>query len=162
MHCSVMGHDALEKAIANYRGAPEEGRWEIVCECFGVTDQEIGRAVVENRLGPSRMSRSMSKPGAGAAIVTIGSRRSSIEFSGNQRREKKTAALTNIQKIKLIEDTLEREIKPALQKDGGDIELVDVEGNHVMVRLCGTCSAARFAGHAQGLRREQAAGTRHA
>jgi NifU-like protein len=49
--------------------------------------------------------------------------------------------LSNIQKIRLIEETLEREIKPALQKDGGGIELVDVDGNTVMVRLCGTCSA---------------------
>ncbi|MGW8187758.1 MAG: NifU family protein, partial [Desulfobacterales bacterium] len=54
---------------------------------------------------------------------------------------KKKAKLSNIQKIKLIEETLEREIKPALQKDGGGIELVDVDGNTVMVRLCGTCAA---------------------
>ena len=37
--------------------------------------------------------------------------------------------LTNIQKIKLIEETLQREIKPALEKDGGGIELIDVDGN---------------------------------
>ena len=46
-----------------------------------------------------------------------------------------------IQKIKLVEETLEREIKPALQKDGGDIELVDVDGNTVFLRLCGNCAA---------------------
>jgi NifU-like protein len=48
--------------------------------------------------------------------------------------------LTNIQKIKLIEETIEREIRPALKADGGDIELVDVEGDKVMVALKGTCS----------------------
>ncbi|MEE9556863.1 MAG: NifU family protein, partial [Candidatus Adiutricales bacterium] len=48
--------------------------------------------------------------------------------------------LTNIQKIKLIEETIEREIRPALKADGGDIELVDVEGDNVMVALKGTCS----------------------
>ena len=51
MHCSVMGRDALEKAISHIRG--EEGKkveGEIVCECFGVTDREIERAVRENHL----------------------------------------------------------------------------------------------------------------
>jgi NifU-like protein len=45
-----------------------------------------------------------------------------------------------LQKIKLVEETLEREIKPALQQDGGDIELVDVDGHTVWVKLRGTCS----------------------
>ena len=51
MHCSVMGRDALEKAIAHYRGEPEKKiEGEIVCECFGVTDIEIERVVRENHL----------------------------------------------------------------------------------------------------------------
>ena len=48
--------------------------------------------------------------------------------------------LTNIQKIKLIEETLDREVKPALNKDGGDIELVDFNDGTVFVKLHGTCS----------------------
>jgi len=40
----------------------------------------------------------------------------------------------------MIEETLDREIKPALKKDGGDIELVDFDHNTVFVRLRGTCS----------------------
>ncbi|MDH3875658.1 MAG: NifU family protein, partial [Desulfobacteraceae bacterium] len=61
--------------------------------------------------------------------------------------KKKVIRLTNIQKIKLIEETLEREIKPALKKDGGDIDLVDVDGNNVLVKLqgtCATCSASQI------------------
>jgi NifU-like protein len=49
--------------------------------------------------------------------------------------------LTNIQKFKLIEETFEREIKPMLKADGGDIELVDIEGNKVLVALRGMCSS---------------------
>ena len=46
--CSVMGRDALEKAIAHYRGEPDEvAEGKIVCECFGVTDIEIEIAVEE-------------------------------------------------------------------------------------------------------------------
>ncbi len=55
--------------------------------------------------------------------------------------KKKPAKLTNIQKIKMIEETFEREIKPALKKDGGDIELIDVDGNIVFVRLRGMCAS---------------------
>jgi NifU-like protein len=51
MHCSVMGRDAMEKAIAYYRGeAEKEIEGEIVCECFGVSDVQIERAVKENAL----------------------------------------------------------------------------------------------------------------
>ncbi|MDO9123876.1 MAG: NifU family protein, partial [Deltaproteobacteria bacterium] len=48
--------------------------------------------------------------------------------------------LTNIQKIKLIEETLGREIIPALKADGGDLELIDVDGSKVYVALRGKCS----------------------
>ena len=51
MHCSVMGREALEKAIAYYRGeADKKVEGEIVCECFGVTDKEIERVVKEDKL----------------------------------------------------------------------------------------------------------------
>jgi NifU-like protein len=49
MHCSVMGREALEKAIAHFQGMPvAEAEGEIICECFGVTEPEIERAVREN------------------------------------------------------------------------------------------------------------------
>ena len=51
MHCSVMGQEALEAAIANYEGktiVQPEG--EMICECFGVTDKQIERVVSENQL----------------------------------------------------------------------------------------------------------------
>jgi len=51
MHCSVLGQQALEMAIQSCQGAPvAEPGAEIVCECFGITDREIEKAVRENRL----------------------------------------------------------------------------------------------------------------
>jgi len=48
--------------------------------------------------------------------------------------------MTNLQKIHLIEDVIDREIRPALRQDGGDLELVDVDGDTVKVRFRGACS----------------------
>ena len=38
-----------------------------------------------------------------------------------------------------VRKILEEKIRPALQMDGGDIELMGVEGNTVKVRLTGAC-----------------------
>jgi NifU-like protein len=62
--------------------------------------------------------------------------------AGAELRPEKPAKrrLSNIQKMKLIEETLEKEIQPTLAKDGGSIELVDIVGDRVMVSLKGACA----------------------
>lgn len=45
---------------------------------------------------------------------------------------------TAVDKAK-VEEVINR-IRPALQRDGGDIELIGVEGATVKVRLVGACS----------------------
>src|SRR3989339_478096 len=145
MHCSVMGRDALEKAISHYRGEKEKKvEGEIVCECFGVTDVEIRRAVTENNLSTIEDVTDYVKAGGGCGKCheKIQDIIDSVQDK-DKPVKRKVIKLTNIQKIKLIEETLEREIKPALKKDGGDIELLDVDGNHVFVKLRGTCAACK-------------------
>ncbi|MBA3036366.1 MAG: Fe-S cluster assembly protein NifU [Desulfobacterium sp.] len=143
MHCSVMGRDALEKAIAFYRGEKEKKvEGEIVCECFGVTDVEIKRAVTENNLLTVEDVTDFVKAGGGCGKCHEKIQEILDQVHGDIKPVKnKAAKLTNIQKIKLIEETLEREIKPALKKDGGNIELIDVDGNIVLVELRGTCAS---------------------
>ncbi|UCD87314.1 MAG: Fe-S cluster assembly protein NifU [Desulfobacterales bacterium] len=142
MHCSVMGRDALEKAISHYRGEPEtkvEG--EIVCECFGVTDVEIERVVRESHLASVEDVTDYTKAGGGCESCHEKIQEIIDKVHGKPHIvHRKPAPLTNIQKIKLIEETLEREIKPSLKQDGGDIELIDVDGNTVTVKLRGTCA----------------------
>ncbi len=48
--------------------------------------------------------------------------------------------LTNIKRMQLVEETITDVIRPELQKDGGDIELVDMDGKKVFVALRGSCS----------------------
>jgi NifU-like protein len=153
MHCSVLGEQALTAAIAHYRGIPlpktEEG--EIVCECFGVTDKEIERVIRQNNLKTREEVTNYTKAGGGCESC-----HGKIEeiLARVLKEEKKPAEtpplpgsrpLTNIQKMKLIEETLEREIRPALRADGGDIDLIDIEGNKVLVALRGSCSSCRAA-----------------
>ncbi len=143
MHCSVMGHEALEKAIACYRGQPDKKpEGNVVCECFNVTDRQIERALTTHSLKTIEDVTNFIKAGGGCGKChdTI---QELIDKHNGHRVEKapEPRRLTNIQKIKMIEDTLEREIKPALNQDGGDIELIDVDGNRVLVKLTGRCAA---------------------
>ena len=149
MHCSVMGREALLAAIANYRGQTRESLASpLVCECFGVTQEEIERAIKENHLTTREQVTHYTKAGGGCGkchekieeILRAMSQEKAPMPHGPMRR------LTNLQKIKLIEETIERYIRPELQKDGGDLELVDVEGNMVMVSLRGLCTGCPSAG----------------
>ncbi len=146
MHCSVMGREALEAAIADYRGhtlPKTEG--EVVCECFGVTDLEIIRAIKESNLRSVEEITNFTKAGGGCGKcedklralleTTVGAK---AQIVIPQMPQKKMTAL---QKIKKIEEVLEREVRPGLRKDGGDIELVDVDGDFVTVALRGTCKS---------------------
>jgi len=142
MHCSVMGQEALEKAIACYLGEPEKiPEGNLVCECFGVTDVQIERALTEHSLKTVEEITNYIKAGGGC-----GKCHEKIEeiiasvYGTKTDKPPQPKVLTNIQKIKLIEETLEREIKPALKQDGGDIQLVDVDGDRVLVKLIGTCA----------------------
>ena len=146
MHCSVMGREALEAAIANYRGEEVvKEDFEIVCKCFGVTDNEIIKAIRENDLNTVEQVTYYTKAGGGCGqchpkIEALIERvRKDMEKETPPAKPEKRK-LTNIQKIKLIEETLGREIIPALKADGGDLELIDVEGNKVYVALRGKCS----------------------
>ena len=147
MHCSVMGREALEAAIAQYEGKPlEKDEGEIICECFGVTDRQIERVVTENHLSTIEEVTDYIKAGGGCGNChdSIQEIIDSVLGWETAKKEPTPARLTNIQKIKMIEETLEREVKPGLQKDGGSIELVDVDGNTVYVQLRGTCATCKI------------------
>ena len=143
MHCSVMGRDALEKAITCHLGEPEkEVEGDIVCECFGVTDLEIKRVVTENHLTTIEEVTDYVKAGGGCGNCHDSIQEIIDTILGTERPVKKKApALTNLQKIKMIEESIEREINPNLKKDAGRLELVDVDGNRVMVRFGGNCAS---------------------
>lgn len=148
MHCSVMGREALEAAIANYRGIIlPMAQGEIVCECFGVTDLEIIQAIKESNLRSVEEITNFTKAGGGCGKCED-RLREILQATVNglpvePRKEEKVRRLTTLQKIKKIEEVLAREIQPTLQKDGGNIELVDVDGDFVTVSLRGACASCQ-------------------
>lgn len=146
MHCSVMGREALEAAIADYRGLilpMAEG--EVVCECFGVTDIEVSRAINESNLRSVEEITNFTKAGGGCGKCEDKLRELLQTAAGNKSELpifiEKPKRMTALQKIKKIEEVLEREIRPGLKKDGGDIELIDVDGDFVIVSLRGACKS---------------------
>jgi len=155
MHCSVMGQEAMEAALNSYRGvAPElleEKKKHIVCECFGVSDEEIIRVARENNLSTVEDITNYTKAGGGCMSCHDKIRELLASVSGAQEQKKPAAQrekrLTNIQKMKMIEEIFEKEIRPMLKADGGDIELIDIAGDKVVVSLrgmCSSCSSSKF------------------
>jgi len=57
--------------------------------------------------------------------------------------------LTTVQRIRRIEAVLTA-IRPNLQRDHGDVELVDVDGKTVYVKLSGACTGCQLAGATLG------------
>lgn len=148
MHCSVMGREALEAAVRNLRGLPpEELDGELVCECFHVTDTQIRRAIAENHLSTVEEVTDFTKAGGGCGncLGRI------AELVAEARGEKPLVPLvipvqprlTNLERMKRVSALIDEEIRPALRKDGGDIELVDLDGKIVLVRLQGACSSCQ-------------------
>ncbi len=143
MHCSVMGREALEKAIACHLNEPEqEVDGQIVCECFGVTDNEIERVVTENKLETIEDVTAYVKAGGGCENCHDSIQEIIDKVHGIERLPRKLPLkLNTLQKIKLIEESLEKEINPTLKKDAGYLELLDVDGNRVLVKFRGTCAS---------------------
>jgi NifU-like protein len=155
-----MGREALIAAIENYRTGSTEAREipeDILCTCFGVTETEVRTVIQENNLKTIEQVTNYCKAGGGCTGCQSEIQRVLDSCTGQQTpvAEKPTAVtspagakpLTNIQKIKLVEKTLDEQVRPALQADGGDIELIDVVGNHVIIALrgmCAQCSVADF------------------
>ena len=143
MHCSVLGQQALTQAIAYFKGETiEEKEGEVICECFGITDMEIEAAVRENNLLTIEDVTNYTKAGGGCenchdAIKDI------IRKVRREDKPPERPQLSNMQKIKKIEETIQKEISPSLKQDGGNIELVDVIGNRVLVKMQGSCAVCK-------------------
>ncbi|MBL7106261.1 MAG: Fe-S cluster assembly protein NifU [Phycisphaerae bacterium] len=153
MHCSVMGREALEAAIENYRTGgtkKHELQGRVICTCFGVTENEIETVIKENDLKTVGEVTNYCKAGGGCGgcrgeIEKIIERVRNLEHKPKTETIEKPKKLTNIQKIQLIQETINEQIRPSIRAHGGNIELIDVEGDKVTIAFRGMCVQCKMA-----------------
>jgi NifU-like protein len=159
MHCSVMGQEALEVAIAKYRGGPVpshghdhdhdlEQEGEIVCKCFGLTEGFLKKVISQNRLHTAEQVTHFTKAGGacGGCIPRI--KELIAEVLGEQQMAPvKPEKLTNLRKMQLIQEVLENEVRPQLWADGGDLELIDISGSTVQIAFRKACAGCASSGY---------------
>jgi len=152
MHCSVMGQEALQAAIAYYESGgkkrlPEIKEGQVVCACFNVTDLEIKKAVNENGLSTLEDVTNFTKAGGACGHchekirLTVSK---ILQKENDDLKSSKPARLTTLQKIDLIRKVIEQNIRPILAADGGDCEFEDIDGDDVYIRFKGSCSGCAF------------------
>jgi len=154
MHCSVMGREALHAAVANFRGevwSDDHAEGAMVCKCFAVDAVLIEKVIRDNKLSTVEQVTNYTKAGGGCSSCHEGVE----EILAKVAQERCTAPvvavpmpaaaipagrprLTNFQRMRRIEEVVES-IRPMLQRDHGDIEIVEVDGRNVYVNLKGAC-----------------------
>jgi len=148
--------EALEAAIKSYRqgGAPviveEEHGTNVICKCFNVSEEAIIKAIHTNNLKTVDDVTHFTKAGGSCGqckgqIQNILNKVLSCEIPPKPA-QKTFKDLTIVEKIKAVEKVLNEDIKPRLNMDGGSVELVDIEGAKIKVRLLGACGGCPSAG----------------
>lgn len=152
MHCSVMGHEALEDALKNF-GTPDEvieiksndtkkpNKNKIICNCFSITESAIRDAIEHH--GAKTVEDITSLTYAGGACGRCKGNIQAIINTYNMEAKNTKQELNTVQFILKVNSVIEKNILPELTKDCGGIELVNIEGKDVYVRLTGTCKGCR-------------------
>jgi len=171
MHCSVMGREALQAAVANYRGEVwsddhEEGA--LICKCFAIDAVLIEETIRANNLTTVEEVAHYTKAGGGCAschegieeILTLVMEEAGETFDPEavsapdvtttpETLVAGTSGMAIMKRIKRIETIIES-IRPQLQADRGDIELVEVMGDTIYVNMTGACSGCQMAAQTLG------------
>ncbi|MBR0566558.1 Fe-S cluster assembly protein NifU [Azoarcus sp. L1K30] len=155
MHCSVMGREALQSAVANYRGEVwsddhEEGA--LICKCFAVDAVMIEETIRANNLCSVEQVTNYTKAGGGCSschegieeiLAKVLAERGESFTAAPPPEKKVPGKLTTLERIRKIEQVIEK-ARPNLQRDHGDIELVDVDGKTIYVSMKGACSGCQM------------------
>jgi NifU-like protein len=172
IHCSVMGAEALQKAVADWavkrgvnlaellpemaHGDEDEGR--IVCNCFSVTEPYLRRKIKELGLQSIDEITNALKAGGGCTVChhAPGGLQDLLDEIWGMVPTKRVEAAATATGEKLspyrlgqqVEAVIAQTIRPLLRDEEGDIELVDIKGDKIYCRLTGACSEGQDAAQA--------------
>ncbi|MBN2474234.1 MAG: iron-sulfur cluster assembly scaffold protein [Pirellulales bacterium] len=162
------GVDLESLGVALHTGGEDEGR--IVCKCFSLSEPYLRHKIQELNLRTIPEITGAIKAG-GACMschhVPGGLQDLLNEVWGEGPKtlplltttpppvaglgppgvspEEPAGVLSPYQFAKKIEKTMDQYVRPLLQKDGGDVEIVDIKGNLVYCALKGTCAGCAHA-----------------
>ncbi|MBR8463249.1 iron-sulfur cluster assembly scaffold protein [Campylobacter sp. faydin G-24] len=172
MHCSVMAYDVIKAAAASYKGVdPEHFEDEIiVCECARVSLGTIKEVIRLNDLKSVEEITQYTKAGAFCkSCVKPGGHEKReyylVDILRDTRAEMeqerlKTQAnaqanhslndlsfdeMTVVGQLKAVESLMDKEIRPMLMMDGGNLEVLDIQKDNdsnidIYIRYLGACS----------------------
>lgn len=171
MHCSVMGREALQAAVADYRGeewADDHEEGALICKCFAIDEVMIEETVRANNLKTVEEVANYTKAGGGCASCHEGIEEILVRVMAEagetfdpaaapapdmdttpETLVSGTSGMAIMKRIKRIETIIES-IRPQLQADRGDIELVEVMGDTIYVNMTGACSGCQMAAQTLG------------
>ena len=154
MHCSVMAYDVLKKAASLYKGVDMESLEgeEIVCQCARVSLKTIRDVIRLNDLKTVEDIIHYTKAGAFCkSCIRPGGHEPRKYYLENILREvrhememevaSEHAAVTDftqmtlIQKHRAVESVIDKEIRPVLLLDGGNLEVVDMKEHADLVEI---------------------------
>jgi NifU-like protein len=166
MHCSVMAYDVIKQAASVYKGVDRSAfdDDEIVCECARVKLSTLQEVIRINDLKTVEEITQYTKAGAFCKscirpgghekrkyylVDILRETRAKMEMEKSSSGTQTFSSMTVIQKHKLIENVLDAKIRPALERDGGSVEVIDIvtEGAAVQVKIryggaCSGCASA--------------------
>jgi NifU-like protein len=154
------GVDLQKLGIDLHKGEDEEGR--IVCKCFSLTEPYLRRKIKELNLQTiADITNAVKAGGACMSCHHVPGGLQDLLDEVWQRKPKplkilptaslpawnpaaetvarEQPAMSPYQFSKRVEQALDEYIRPMLQSDGGDVEIVDIKDNLVYCRLTGAC-----------------------
>ena len=183
MHCSVMAYDVIKRAASQYLGVnPEDFEDQIiVCECARISLGTIKEVIKLNDLKTVEQITEYTKAGAfcKSCIKPGGHEKKEyylVDILAETRAEMEAERLkaiadakvsglglqsdlafeelTTIKQLKAIEALIDANVRPMLNMDGGDMEIIDIQKADdgkidVYIRYMGACSGC-MAGAAGG------------